>query len=69
MNNNWWFSFILVISGPTGENSLNKYELLCDVTLGGEIPLQKFRSPRTGLTVIVAQVEGPLVNGYFALGL
>ncbi|XP_055630740.1 uncharacterized protein C05D11.1-like [Toxorhynchites rutilus septentrionalis] len=31
------------------------------------IPVHKYRSERTGLTVIVGEVEGPLVNGYFAL--
>ena len=34
----------------------------------GVIPVYKYRSKKTGLTVVIAQVEGPLVNGYFCLG-
>ena len=32
------------------------------------IPVFKYRSKNTGLSVVVAQVKGPLVNGYFCLG-
>ena len=32
------------------------------------IPVTKYQSERTGLRVVVADVEGPLVNGYFCLG-
>jgi len=32
-----------------------------------KIPVAKYKSLRTGLTVTVAQVEGPVVNGYFCL--
>ncbi|GBP23093.1 Uncharacterized protein C05D11.1 [Eumeta japonica] len=31
------------------------------------IPVNKYISERTGLTVIIADVEGPLVNGFFCL--
>ncbi|XP_058054864.1 uncharacterized protein C05D11.1-like [Anopheles bellator] len=31
------------------------------------IPVHKYRSDRTGLTVIIGEVEGPVVNGYFTL--
>lgn len=44
-----------------------EYELLVDCTVAG-ILVQKLRSTRTGLVVCVANVEGPLVNGYFCLG-
>lgn len=44
-----------------------EYELLADCTVAG-ILVQKLRSTRTGLVVCVANVEGPLVNGYFCLG-
>ena len=46
----------------------NKFELLCQMNLVGLIPIEKYKSSRTGLTVCVANVEGPLVNGYFCLG-
>lgn len=32
------------------------------------IPVHKYKSERTGLTVVIGEVEGPIVNGYFALG-
>lgn len=32
------------------------------------VEVRKLRSTRTGVTVCLAQVEGPLVNGYFCLG-
>uniref|UniRef100_A0A2M4A8X6 Putative zn2+-dependent endopeptidase insulinase superfamily protein n=1 Tax=Anopheles triannulatus TaxID=58253 RepID=A0A2M4A8X6_9DIPT len=31
------------------------------------IPVHKYRSDLTGLTVVIAEVEGPVVNGYFTL--
>lgn len=50
--------------------SLNKhgFELLCQLNLVDLIPIEKYRSLRTGLTVCVANVQGPLVNGYFCIG-
>ena len=32
------------------------------------VAVKKYKSGRTGLVVCLAQVEGPLVNGYFCLG-
>lgn len=32
------------------------------------IPVHKYKSERTGLTVVIGEVKGPIVNGYFALG-
>jgi len=32
------------------------------------IPVCKYRSRKTGLRIVVAEVQGPLVNGYFCLG-
>ena len=46
----------------------NGFELLCQVNVVDLIPVEKYRSLRTGLTVCVANVSGPLVNGYFCLG-
>ncbi|XP_058458892.1 uncharacterized protein C05D11.1-like [Malaya genurostris] len=43
------------------------FKLISTVKANGVIPVHKYRSERTGLTVIVGEVEGPLVNGYFAL--
>lgn len=43
------------------------FEFLYDVTADGNIPISKYRSKNTGISVFIAQVEGPLVNGYFCL--
>ncbi|XP_059607775.1 uncharacterized protein C05D11.1-like [Phlebotomus argentipes] len=43
------------------------FELVCSTRANGKIPVHKYRSAATGLTLIVADVEGPVVNGYFAL--
>lgn len=32
------------------------------------IPVHKYKSERTGLTIVIGEVEGPIVNGYFTLG-
>lgn len=34
----------------------------------GRIPVNKYKSELTGLTVVIGEVEGPLVNGFFTLG-
>ena len=44
------------------------FELLCKLKLLDVIPVEKYRSSRTGLVICIANVEGPLVNGYFCLG-
>ena len=44
------------------------FDLLFEGQANGVIPVYKYRSKTTGLTVVLAQVEGPLVNGYFCLG-
>ena len=43
------------------------YDLLASCTIGGVL-VRKYRSQLTGLAVCLAQVEGPLVSGYFCLG-
>ncbi|XP_041346924.1 LOW QUALITY PROTEIN: uncharacterized protein C05D11.1-like, partial [Gigantopelta aegis] len=43
-----------------------EYELLASCTIGGVLA-RKYRSLRTGIVVCLAQVEGPLVNGFFCL--
>ena len=47
--------------------ALGKYEVVSSLKANNKIPVTKYRSTRTGLTVTVAQVEGPVVNGYFCL--
>lgn len=43
------------------------FKLISSTKANGVIPVRKYRSERTGLTVVVGEVEGPLVNGYFTL--
>jgi Zn-dependent M16 (insulinase) family peptidase len=31
------------------------------------VPVHKYKSSATGLIVVIAEVEGPVVNGYFCL--
>ena len=46
---------------------LGNYEVVSRLMANDKIPVTKFRSSRTNLTVTVAQVEGPVVTGYFCL--
>ena len=47
--------------------SVMSYRTLAECTVAG-VRVQKLKSSRTGILVYLAQVEGPLVNGYFCLG-
>ncbi|XP_026679888.1 uncharacterized protein C05D11.1 [Diaphorina citri] len=50
--------FLIIISVCTFLTSLNANNL---------IPVHKYKSVNTGITVVLGEVEGPVVNGYFAL--
>ena len=43
------------------------WELQSQVNLSGVLPVLKYKSRRTGLTVVLAQADSPIVNGYFCL--
>lgn len=43
------------------------FRLMASVKANDRIPVHKYRSEKTGLTVILAEIEGPVVNGYFTL--
>ena len=43
------------------------WELQSRVNLSGVLPVLKYKSRRTGLTVVLAQADSPIVNGYFCL--
>ena len=45
----------------------DKFQVVSRLKANNKIPVTKYRSARTGLTVTVAQVDGPVVNGYFCL--
>jgi hypothetical protein len=44
------------------------FELLCSLRANDLVPVHKYKSSATGLIVVIAEVEGPVVNGYFCLG-
>lgn len=41
---------------------------LATVYANSRIPVHKYKSESTGLHIIIGEVEGPLVNGFFSLG-
>ncbi|XP_069695441.1 uncharacterized protein C05D11.1-like [Periplaneta americana] len=43
------------------------FELICSLKANDLVPVHKYKSNVTGLTVVIAEVEGPVVNGYFCL--
>lgn len=43
-------------------------KLVSETKVNGTIPIYKYVSELTGLKVVLALVEGPVVNGYFSLG-
>ena len=47
---------------------MDRFELLYSGKVNNLVPVYKYKSKQTGLHVAVAQVEGPLVNGFFCLG-
>ncbi|GLH01355.1 Presequence protease, mitochondrial [Gryllus bimaculatus] len=55
-----------VDSSPARPLSGN-YELICSLKANDLIPVHKYKSTVTGLTIVIAEVEGPVVNGYFCL--
>lgn len=46
---------------------MSHFKLISSTKASDIIPVNKYVSEKTGLTVIIADVEGPLVNGYFCL--
>ncbi|XP_012262723.1 uncharacterized protein C05D11.1-like [Athalia rosae] len=48
-------------------NSMAGFDLVCSLKSNDLIPVHKYKSSRTGLTVVIAEVDGPVVNGYFCL--
>lgn len=44
------------------------FKLVSEGKANDLVDVKKYRSSRTGLTVVIADVDGPVVNGYFCLG-
>jgi len=47
---------------------MTEFQLQYSGKVNDVVPVYKYRSSQTGLRIVIAQVEGPLVNGYFCLG-
>lgn len=47
--------------------AVSSFRLITETQLNGRIPVRKFKSNRTGLTVVFCEVDGPVCNGYFVL--
>ena len=43
------------------------WELVTNITIEDTLSVQKFRSKRTGMVIVLAPAESPIVNGYFCL--
>ena len=48
--------------------SIDSFKLVYDVVADKKIPVRMYKSNETQLSVAIAQIEGPLVDGYFCLG-
>lgn len=53
----------------TPNMNLGDFELIYSLKAYDKIPISEYISKRTGLTVVIAEVGGPVVNGYFCLGI
>ncbi|XP_015108597.1 uncharacterized protein C05D11.1 [Diachasma alloeum] len=54
-----------VDSSPTA--NMNGFELISSIKSNDTIPVHKYKSTRTGITVFIAEVDGPVVGGYFCI--
>ena len=43
------------------------FDLISSVTGDGDLLVNKYKSTTTGMTAVVANVDGPLVNGFLAI--
>ncbi|XP_039278670.1 uncharacterized protein C05D11.1 [Nilaparvata lugens] len=43
------------------------FELVYSLKAGNDIPVNKYKSSKTGLNIVISEVEGPVVYGFFVL--
>lgn len=55
-----------VDNSPT--SNMGGFELICSLKSNDTIPVHKYKSTKTGITVFIAEVDGPVVGGNFCLG-
>lgn len=46
---------------------MSNFQEICVVRTDGDLPLAKYRSTKTGLTVFVSEFDGPLVSGFLCV--
>ncbi|CAH1389034.1 unnamed protein product [Nezara viridula] len=51
----------------SSDSGTDMFELKCTLSVNNLFPVHKYVSVKTGITVVVAEVEGPVVDGYFCL--
>lgn len=47
---------------------MSHFKLISSTKASDVVPISKYVSEKTGITVIIGQVDGPVVNGFFCLG-
>ena len=56
------------VSAPACDRPICKHwELVANISVEDTLPVYKFRSKRTGIIIVLASAESPIVNGYFCL--
>ena len=65
----WWIvlNVILCVVKCQPVTQSSHWKVVSNITLGGTLPVAKYRSGKTNLTLVHAKAESPLVNGYFCL--
>lgn len=48
--------------------SVDNFDLLHETLAEGQFPVFVYRSRVTQLTTVIVQIEGPIIEGYIALG-
>lgn len=54
-----------VDNSPT--SNMGDFELITSTKSNDTIPVHKYKSTKTGITVVIAEVDGPVVGGYFCI--
>ncbi|KAL7287806.1 hypothetical protein TKK_0018181 [Trichogramma kaykai] len=55
------------VDNTVTDSKVEGFEFICSLTSNDIIPVHKYRSKNTGLTIFIAEVDGPVVGGYFCL--
>ena len=64
-----WCFYVVILSAVRCQPlaQFSHWKVVSNITLGGSLPVAKYRSSKTNLTMVHAMAESPLVNGYFCL--